>query len=150
MTTTEAASAAQPVRAALVGIQHVGLTVTDVEASAAWYQRVLGLRRQFDEPHHRSDKGGHSIVLGTDDMAFNLGLDHHPGNGGEGFDPVRTGLDHLCLQVASLDQLHAWTARLDAEGVAHSGVYPMEGMPISLLTFRDPDGIQLELIAFHS
>jgi hypothetical protein len=26
-------------------------------------------------------------------------------------------------------------------------VYPVPEMPISLLTFRDPDGIQLELLA---
>jgi hypothetical protein len=26
----------------------------------------------------------------------------------------------------------------------------MGGMPVYLLTFRDPDGIQLELIAFHA
>jgi len=37
---------------------------------------------------------------------------------------------------------------LDAEGIENSGVYAMEQMPISLVTFLDPDGIQLELIAF--
>lgn len=150
MTTTEPASASRSVRPALTGIQHVGLTVTDAEASAAWYERVLGLQRQFEEPHHQSEPGGYAVVLGTPDMSLNVGLDHHPANRGEGFDATRTGLDHLCFQVASLDQLHEWMAQLDTEGVEHSGVYDMEGMPISLLTFRDPDGIQLELIAFHS
>ena len=38
----------------------------------------------------------------------------------------------------------------DAAGVENSGVYAMEGMPISLVTFHDPDGIQLELIAFDA
>lgn len=150
MTTTEAASASTPVRPALTGIQHVGLTVTNVEASAAWYERVLGLQRQFDEPHHQSEHGGYAVVLGTADMSLNVGLDHHPANRGEGFDVTRTGLDHVCFQVASLDQLHEWTAQLDTEGVEHSGVYEVEAMPISLLTFRDPDGIQLELIAFQA
>lgn len=150
MTTNEAASASAPVRPALAGIQHVGLTVTDVEVSAGWYERVLGLQRQFDEPHHLSDQGGYAVVLGTPDMSLNLGLDHHPANRGEGFDATRTGLDHVCFQVGTLDQLHAWAAHLDAEGVRHSGVYAMGEMPISLLTLRDPDGIQLELIAFHS
>jgi catechol 2,3-dioxygenase-like lactoylglutathione lyase family enzyme len=144
MTTTN-----ERVRPALAGIHHVGLTVADVEASAAWYERVLGLGRQFTEPHHGSAAGGYAIVLGTPDMSLNIGLDHHPGNDGDGFDPTRTGLDHLCLRVASLDDLHGWASHLDAEGVVHSGVYAMEGMPISLLTLRDPDGIQLELIAFH-
>jgi glyoxylase I family protein len=131
----------------LTGIQHVGLTVLDVEVSAEWYQRVLGLQRQFEEPHHHSDQGGYAVVLGTPDMSLNVGLDHHPANAGDGFDPTRTGLDHVCFQVSSSDALAVWATHLDQHGVANSGVYPMEGTPFSLLTFNDPDGIQLELIA---
>ena len=62
----------------LAGIQHVGLTVRDVDASVEWYVRVLGLERQFDELHHHSDQGGYAVVLGTSDMSLNVGLDHHP------------------------------------------------------------------------
>lgn len=131
----------------LTGIQHVGLTVLDVEVSAEWYQRVLGLQRQFEEPHHHSDQGGYAVVLGTPDMSLNVGLDHHPANAGDGFDPTRTGLDHVCFQVSSSDALAVWATHLDQHGVTNSGVYPMEGTPFSLLTFNDPDGIQLELIA---
>ncbi|WP_445189915.1 VOC family protein [Pseudonocardia sp. Cha107L01] len=57
---------------------------------------------------------------------------------------------HLSFQVASVDALHAWVAHLNSQDVTNSGVYPMEGFPLSLVTFRDPDGVQLELIAFHS
>jgi catechol 2,3-dioxygenase-like lactoylglutathione lyase family enzyme len=81
-------------------------------------------------------------------MSLNVGLDHHPANSGEAFDPTRTGLDHLCFQVADADTLTAWATRLDQHGIANSGVYAMEGTPFRLLTFNDPDGIQLELIAF--
>ena len=147
MTTTSTTSSPRAETApALSGIHHLGLTVRDVEASASWYQRVLGLQRWFQESHYRSDQGGYTIVLTTADMSFSVGLDHHPTNPGERFDCTRTGLDHLCFQV-SVDELHAWAAHLDAGGVAHSGVYDMEGFPISLLTFLDPDGIQLELLA---
>lgn len=132
----------------LAGIQHVGLTVRDVNASVDWYTRVLGLERQFDEPHHHSEEGGYAVVLGTPDMSLNVGLDHHPGNLGEPFDPIRTGLDHLCFQVADAGALSAWAERLDRLGVENSGVYAMTGTPFRLLTFTDPDGIQLELIAF--
>jgi catechol 2,3-dioxygenase-like lactoylglutathione lyase family enzyme len=141
------ADAAAPLR--LTGIQHIGLTVADVEASAAWYQRVLGLERQFDEPHRGSDVGGYAVVLGTPDMSLNVGLDHHPAHGAEPFDPARTGLDHICFHVGGTDDLDAWADHLDRLGIAHSGAYAMDGMPVSLLTFRDPDGIALELIAFH-
>ena len=149
MTTSETASATATVTPALAGIQHVGLTVTDVESSCEWYVRVLGLQRQFQESHRGSDHDGYAVVLGTADMSLNVGLDHHPRNDGEPFDATRTGLDHVCFQVTSVETLDDWAAHLESEGITHSGVYAMEGMPISLLTFRDPDGIQLELIAFH-
>lgn len=135
---------------ALTGINHVGLTVRDVEASSDWYQRVLRLQPWFQEAHHRSNEGGYTVVLTTPDMVLSVGLDHHPSNPGDSFDCTRTGLDHLCFQVTALDELHAWAAHLDANGIQHSGVYAMEGFPLSLLTFRDPDGIQLELLAMHS
>ncbi|MCD9625691.1 VOC family protein [Rhabdothermincola sp. EGI L10124] len=109
---------------------------------------MLGLQRQFDEPHHESDAGGHAVVLGTPAMSLNVGLDHHPTNAGSTFDPTRTGLDHLCFQVVSVEALGEWAVHLEDQGVTHSGVRPMPGMPISLLSFTDPDGIQLELIAF--
>ncbi len=149
MTTIETRSGSDPtVSPELTGIQHVGLTVRDVEASAEWYQRVLGLHRQFEEPHHHSDEGGYAVVLGTPDMSLNVGLDHHPANDGGGFDPTRTGLDHVCFQVSSIDALTEWATHLDRHAITNSGVYAMEGTPFSLLTFNDPDGIQLELIAF--
>ncbi len=132
----------------LAGIQHVGLTVRDVELSAEWYQRVLGLERQFEEPHHHSDQGGYAVVLGTPDMSLNVGLDHHPANSGEEFDPTRTGLDHVCFQVGDVNALAEWAGHLDRHRIENSGVYAMEGTPFFLLTFDDPDGIQLELIAF--
>ena len=155
MTTTEATTQTTtqtpaPTGPALSGIQHVGLTVRDVEASAEWYGRVLGLQRQFEEAHHHSDQGGYAVVMGTPDMSMNVGLDHHPAHDDNGFDPARTGLDHLCFQVADVGALTTWASHLDDHGITHSGVYPMNGMPISLLTFTDPDGIQLELIAFGS
>ena len=104
----------------------------------------------FEERHHQSDRGGYTVVLGPPDLSFSIGVDHHPTNDGQGFDETRTGLDHLSFTTASVDELHAWARHLDAEGVAHSGVYAMDGYPISLVTFRDPDGIQLELLAFHA
>jgi catechol 2,3-dioxygenase-like lactoylglutathione lyase family enzyme len=37
----------------LAGIDHLGLTVPDVEACEAWYARVLGMTRLFVERHHQ-------------------------------------------------------------------------------------------------
>ncbi len=133
----------------LAGIQHVGITVTDVEASEAWYGRVLGMRRFFVEPHYGGDGTGYVVVLGAPGVPLNLGLEHHPTNRGEPFDPVRTGMDHVCFLVDSRETLDAWTTHLDRLGMAHSDVVQFEaaGMSFSLFNFRDPDGIVLELMA---
>ena len=150
MTTAEARPTDDPaVQPALAAIHHVGITVTDLEASAVWYERVFGFRRQFQVQHFGSDAGGYTIVLGPPDSSFTLGLDHHPANPGDGFDATRTGLDHLSFAVASVEALHAWVAHLHSQDVPNSGVYDMDGFPVSLVTFCDPDGVQLELIASH-
>ena len=134
----------------LAGIHHVGLTVTDVDRSEEWCCRVIGWQRLFVEPHFGGEEGaGYAVVLGHPDKHFNIGLDHHRGNDGDTFDPARTGLDHLCFTMPDAQTLDAWAAHLDALGVANSGVYDMEGAPVSLLTFDDPDGIQLELILYR-
>lgn len=65
MTTSETKATSDPtVQPALTAIHHVGITATDVEASAAWHERVLGFQHQFEERHYRSDAGGYTIVLG--------------------------------------------------------------------------------------
>jgi catechol 2,3-dioxygenase-like lactoylglutathione lyase family enzyme len=74
-----------------------------------------------------------------------LGLDQHEsGEAGE-FSELRVGLDHLALAVESRDEMENWAAHLDACGVPHSAI---NDRPYgSVLVFRDPDNIQLELFA---
>ncbi len=148
-TTQLAGDATSTDRPTLTGIQHVGLTVSDVEASEAWYGRVLGLQRAFVEPHNQSDDGGYAVVLGAEGVPINIGLDHHPAHQGETFDPVRTGMDHVCFQVANRAALDDWIAHLDREGVAHCDVVEFEamGMTFALVSFTDPDGIAFELMS---
>ena len=130
----------------LAGIDHVGLTVPDVEASEAWYARVLGLTRLFVERHHQGM--GHTVILHRPDSPqFTLGLDKHEGNRGERFDECRTGLDHAAFYVADRAELDAWADHLDRQGVPHAGITERtEPFPYAVLVFRDPDNIQLELI----
>jgi glyoxylase I family protein len=136
-------------RPVLSGIQHVGLTVSDVEASEAWYGRILGLHRAFVEPHHQSEAGGYAVVLGAEGVPINIGLEHHPAHGGDAFDPLRTGMDHVCFQVASRSDLDEWIVHLDREGVAHGDLVEFEtmGMQFALISFSDPDGIAFELMS---
>jgi glyoxylase I family protein len=67
---------------------------------------------------------------------------HRPSGGG--FYEFRIGLDHLEFLVAQRSDLDAWAARLDELGIRHSGVREPPYTADAMLTFRDPDNIQLE------
>ena len=123
------------------GASHLALTVRDMDASAEWYQRVLGwqvLRR------YAGDEAGTPRVLLLDPASFFVvGLCQPEDGAGDAFDHRRTGLDHLALRVADEAELDGWAAHLDEQGVARSPVRVLDlGRFIS---FEDPDGIQFEL-----
>ena len=127
------------------GYHHMGITVRDVEASEAWYSRVLGLVRAFVEPHNNGT--GYAVVMTKPGTAFFLGLDHHEDADRAMFSPARTGLDHLAFALPTRDELARWVAHFDALGIEHTPVFEAdEPMPIALTTLCDPDGIALELI----
>jgi glyoxylase I family protein len=142
-------SSATAPRPPVQGFHHFSATVSDVEASVDWYQRVLGLQRlPAPFPHYGSEKTGHAIVLMDADAGIAIGLHHHDGNDGQPFDETRTGLDHIAMSVPDRADLDAWAARLDSLGVPHNGVNDThDPIPYSALVFRDPDNIQLEF--FH-
>jgi catechol 2,3-dioxygenase-like lactoylglutathione lyase family enzyme len=128
------------------GVHHLGLTVLDAEASAAWYVDVLGFRRDggFEAP----DGARRKVFLRHDGFALRLGLTQHRDGGRERFDETRAGLDHLAFAVAERGELDEWARRLDAAGVVHSPVAPANSIAgAAVLVLRDPDNIQLEL--FH-
>lgn len=141
-------SSATASRPPLNGFHHFSATVRDVEASVAWYERVLGLQRlPAAFPHFGAETSGYGIVLVDPDAGLSVGLHHHEGNDGQPFDETRTGLDHIAMTVTDRATLDVWATWLDGQGVAHSGVNDTDDpIPYSTLIFRDPDNIQLELI----
>jgi catechol-2,3-dioxygenase len=62
------------------------------------------------------------------------------------FSEFRVGLDHLALAVESRSELEDWVAHFDGHGVWHSAISDRQWG--SVLVFRDPDNIQLELFSF--
>ena len=120
-------------------VSHISLSVRDAEKTASWWKDVFGLRELVRLDH---EEGWHGILLELTE-AIALEFQQHDANRGEPFDPVRTGFDHLGLAVASRDDLLAWQAHFEALGVVHTPVVDREYG--SVLTFKDPDRIQLEL-----
>jgi len=128
----------------ILGIHHLGLTVRDVEASAAWYVEVLGFHRagEFEAP----DGARRKVFLSHEGLRARLGLTEHRRGARDPFDETRVGLDHLSFGVGGRAELDDWAGRLAAAGVVHSPVAPANSVPgAAVLVFRDPDGIQLEL-----
>jgi glyoxylase I family protein len=127
----------------LTGRLSLTLTVRDPVASAAWYDRVLGL----GTVHQYVDAVGNpsQVCVGHPATGLLLCFVSHGENDGQRFSEFRTGLDHLEFFVPSREDLTTWAARLDARGVPHSGIKGPEWSKNAIITFRDPDNVQLEL-----
>jgi catechol 2,3-dioxygenase-like lactoylglutathione lyase family enzyme len=78
------------------------------------------------------------VLLRHPESGVSIGLLQHASNLGETFSEFGTGLDHVEFEVTSFAELDAWRDQLDKFGVAHSGAWP------HIVSFRDPDNIQLE------
>lgn len=134
---------------AITGINHLSVTVRDIEASAAWYQRVFAAQRlpmQF--PHYGCEETGYGVLLVEPRSGLGIGLHTNTGNDGAEFDEAKTGLDHVGFNVASREDLEAWVRWLDMLGIPHTEIRTgQEPFPYATLVFRDPDNIQLELFA---
>ncbi|MFJ9520304.1 VOC family protein [Kitasatospora sp. NPDC101801] len=121
---------------------HVGLNVTDVTRSVAFYREAFGL-----------DLAGEGT--GADRRFAFLALDGKLlltlwEQSKAGFDTGTAGLHHLSFQVDSLDEVRAAEERLRALGAefAYDGVVPHgEGAGSGGIFFADPDGIRLEIYA---
>ena len=84
------------------------------------------------------------VCLVEADTGFVLCLVNHAAKSGTEFSEFATGLDHLEFLVAQHSDLAEWVARLDEMGIDYSGVKDLDYPPNAMLTFRDPDNIQLE------
>ena len=129
-----------PAPTTMPAIQHVAITVSDLEASEAWYNRIFGVKPVLSEDtgpfrHTVYELGGTLFGLhGFPELESVAPFEEH-----------RPGLDHVSFGVATRDELVAWQARLDELGVSHGAI---KDAPYgSGLSFRDPDNIALELFA---
>ena len=142
----------KPFRISRVG--HVGIQVTDVDRSLAWYTETLGLTftGRWDV------RGGEVVFLRFDDDHHNIVLFTHPS-------PVDTqstggynGLQHIALEIESRDEWLKALADLERRGVEIVGgplVHGLEGGdgPGTLVGgsgtrsfyVEDPDGNSIEL-----
>ena len=117
-------------------LHHITLTVADVNRSHSFYEEVLGFKKIADlGPRILAHNGSFLLAL-------------TPSSGDDtGFDETRVGIDHISLAVESRDELQRAIAILDERGVSHGEITDLTDFAISVLMFRDPDNIQVELCA---
>jgi catechol 2,3-dioxygenase-like lactoylglutathione lyase family enzyme len=132
-------------------LHHLALTVADLDASVQWYEAVFDVHPVLDVPH----QGGVGRILADANQSLMFALHRHDTNDGGLFAETTTGLDHAGLAVDSRADLELWQGHLEANGVvrADAADKPLTQSPIadepyaSVLVFRDPDNIQLELFS---
>ena len=128
----------------LLTIAHVSLTVSDLDRSIPWYERVFDAKLVLDDesgPFRRA-------VLVVAGRAL-VGLQEFPDPADNlAFNERRVGLDHLAFACSSRGEVEAWKARLDELGVVNGGV--VDAGYGFVLSFRDPDNVALEFFALPS
>ncbi len=133
------------------GFAHVRLTVTDISRSKAFYDRVFGwpvavdASDSVDDPGVRDSPGkfyGGTIYQTPQGTLFGL----RP-VGSTGFDPQSTGLDHVSFAVASRADLERAAAALTEAGIEHGEINDLTDAGMAILSFQDPDNINVELAA---
>lgn len=131
----------------VTGFAHVRLTVTDLARSRAFYDDLFGWDVAFEVPPDADDATREQLAFlyGGIIYAFPGGLFglRPVAEGSDSFSEDRVGLDHLSLSLASLEDLRSAVEVLDSSGVPHEQIKDLG--EVSILEFRDPDGVALEL-----
>lgn len=124
-------------------IDHVVLNVKDVEISAAWYQRVLGMEREDFGPENRTALkfGGQKLNLRP--------IDAEPGTWPTGVND-RPGSTDICFITAVppdevVAHLHDCGVMILAGPVTKTGALG----PIRSVYCRDPDGNLVEVSSYQ-
>ena len=123
------------------GVHHIRLIVTDPARSLAFYTSLLNFKLAAELPPGYVMSNG-NILLG-----ITPAWDASQAPANDRFSPNRVGLDHLSFGVANRAELEKAAALFDQHGVEHGEIRDLPPFGITILSFSDPDGIQLELTA---
>ncbi|MFI5707819.1 VOC family protein [Kribbella sp. NPDC051620] len=136
-------------------MHHVGITVRDLEASLAWYERMFGLRPEFVAEGSGPEL---SAAVGVPDAKLRFAflrfgscvveLLHYDNDREDATDrsSADVGSMHVCIDVPDIHQSYEDLRAKGAEFLApplHIEDGPLEGC--WFVYFKDPNGVTLEL-----
>jgi len=116
----------------LGAVGHFGLAVRDPEESAKWFQRVLGLRREFEFEN--------GVAVGNDSVTIAL-FKGKPSP--QTFDHMSFHLPNMAMLRKALEYLKEQEVDIEDPGDEIGPEAP--GSPHMALWFHDPDGYRWEL-----
>lgn len=117
------------------GIHHIELTVSNLAASTAFYGSLPGFQQvaTYDD----------FIMFSVD--SINIGLTTHAGKRQQDvFSEFNVGADHIAFRAIHETDLEKARRYFTEKGIPCSEIKTLEN-GTKLITFRDPDNIQLEL-----
>jgi glyoxylase I family protein len=118
----------------ITGIHHIELTVKNMEISKAFYSKIPDFKIVADYP------GLIMFSVGN----FYLGLTNHLEKvETDRFNEKNIGLDHFAIEVDSMESLNEAKDFLQQEGIIHGEIIRLSN-GTHVLSFRDPDNIQIE------
>ena len=126
----------------VLGIDHIYLTVSDVDRAERFYDDVMKLLgfRKGDNPI-AGERHAHYFTP-------SLQITIRPAKSNSSHDPYAPGLHHLCLQLPTRGDVDMAAASLRRHGIPATDPKPYpEYSPDYYATFlEDPDGLRLELV----
>ena len=136
MQTADAPAAHHSARPASPRIEHVNLTVSDPDATAALLEAIFGWRERWRGP---SQNGGRTIHMGTAASYVALYT-----NGAANRFPKGRPLNHLGVEVADLEATEARVSAAGLQPFSHADYEPGRRF-----YFLDPDGIEYEVVSYN-
>jgi catechol 2,3-dioxygenase-like lactoylglutathione lyase family enzyme len=139
-------------------VHHVGVTVADLDAAVAFWERLLGVasrdRRVLQGPRIGTMVGYPGIHIDSCwvdlpggvalELLRYLGRDDEPNDPGT----AHPGNVHVCLRVGDMDEAHAHARACGAQPVSEQPIEvaagPRSGARLAYL--RGPDGVTIELV----
>jgi len=119
-------------------IEHANITVSDVQASAAFYRRLFDAALRWEGATEAGLRAAH---IGDDEAYLALFEATQQGRAPASYFEV--GFNHVAFQV---DDLDTYRQRLAQMGVPIKAEEDYE--PGRRLYFYDPDGVEIELVEY--
>ena len=124
------------------GVHHVGLTVTDLDASCRFFTELLGWQKVGGNPDYPA------VFVSDGTVTLTLWQAAEPSTARPFNKNNNVGLHHLAIRVASLDMLDSIFRKLDAaENIdIEFAPEPLRGGPAVHMMCYEPGGIRIEFL----